>query len=353
MHPFFQDLGAQFPLIQSPMAGAQDESLGIAVARAGAVGSIPCAALTAQDARRSALRFQKATAGPLNLNFFCHTVPARDPTRDARWLHELRGYYADLSLPADYPKNAHLRPFDADMVDVVCDVKPAVVSFHFGLPDAVYIDRIRATGAKIIATATTLKEAELLAQNGCDAVIAQGKEAGGHQGVFLPTDAQNPLNTIDLVARIAGALTTPVIAAGGIADQAGIRAALAAGASGVQIGTRFLKSPEATITPLYRRILDGAEPRDTQITNVFTGRPARAFVTRLVRDLGPMNPNVQAFPYAASALGPLRGATAGADDFAAMWAGQNWKTGTTKPARDIVLDLAQAFDPVGVEDTKY
>lgn len=344
MHSFFHDLRAQIPLIQSPMAGAQDEELAIAVTQVGAIGSIPCASLTPQDLLRSATQFQNATSGPLNLNFFCHKVTDRDPQREALWLNELSGYYDDLSLTPEYPTDAHPRALDADMVDVVCAIKPAIVSFHFGLPSNTFVDRIRATGAKIIATATTLQEALFLQDNGCDAVIAQGQEAGGHQGVFLQMKTTNRLPTMDLVAQLSAVLTIPIIAAGGISDQAGIKAALAAGASGVQMGTRFLKSAESKITPLHRSILEGTVDRETTITNVFTGRPARGFVNKLIRDLGPMNANVQTFPLAISALSPLRAATVGSEDFVSLWAGQNWKSGETKPAADIVMDLASAFD---------
>ncbi|MEP1961381.1 NAD(P)H-dependent flavin oxidoreductase [Tateyamaria sp.] len=346
MHSLFHDLGARVPLIQSPMAGAQDEELAIAVAQAGAIGSIPCANLTPQDLQQSATRFQGATTGPLNVNFFCHPVTQRDPQREALWFNELNDYYDDLSLTPDYPTNAYPRALDSDMVDVVCAVKPAIASFHFGLPTAAFVNRIRATGAKIIATATTVQEALFLQDNGCDAVIAQGQEAGGHQGVFLQMDATNRLPTLDLVAQISAVLSIPTIAAGGISDQTGIKAALAAGASGVQMGTRFLKSTESKITPLHRGILEGSEQRDTTITNVFTGRPARGFVNKLIRDIGPINANVQAFPLAVSALSPLKSATEGSEDFVSLWAGQNWQTGETKPASDIVRDLAPAFDPI-------
>ena len=343
MHRFFEDITARFPLIQSPMAGAQDEELAIAVAQAGGVGSIPCATLTPQDVHRAATRFQDTTSGPLSLNFFCHKVTERDPDREALWRQELNEYYDELSLQPNELHNAYPRALNAEMVDVVCAIQPALVSFHFGLPRTDFIERIRETNAKIIATATTVEEALFLQDNGCDAVIAQGQEAGGHQGVFLPTEAPDRMATLHLVPRILDAVRIPVIAAGGIADQAGIRAVMEVGASGVQIGTRFLKSPESKITALHRALLEGEEDRDTVITNVFTGRPARGFVNRLVGDLGPMNSNVQAFPLAISALMPLRAATEGREDFVSLWAGENWRTGEPKPASEIVKELAQAF----------
>ncbi|MEP5729498.1 MAG: nitronate monooxygenase [Sulfitobacter sp.] len=344
MHPFFESIGAKYPLIQAPMAGAQDEELAIAVSQSGGIGSIPCAGLTPERLKASADRFHKATSGPVNLNFFCHKVVERDPQREAIWLRELAPFYDAHALTPDYPKTGFSRALDEEMVKVVCTLNPAIASFHFGLPKTEYLDRIRTSGAKIIATATTIKEALFLEEQGCDAVIAQGREAGGHQGAFLASE--NPLrqSTMDLVHQISSAVVIPVIAAGGIADIVSIRAAIDAGASGVQIGTRFLKSPEARITPLHRSFLEGNEDLDTEITNVFTGRPARGFVNKLVRELGPINPNVQTFPLAISALAPLKSATAGTADFTSLWAGQNWKTGDAKPAKQIVKQLSTAFD---------
>ena len=345
MHRFFRELSVQIPLIQSPMAGAQNEELAIAVAESGGVGSIPCAASTPAEVHRAATRFQKATDGPLNLNFFCHKTVDRDPRREAMWLAELKKYYDELSIVPNYPETTHPRALDVDMIDVVCDIKPNIVSFHFGLPVSAHIERIRATGAKIIATATTLEEAKFLQEKGCDAVIAQGDEAGGHQGAFIPLKVITRSSTVDLVTEVSNALSIPVIAAGGVSNRAGIRNAMAAGASGVQIGTRFLKSNESKISPLHRRILNGDEDRETAITNVFTGRPARGFVNRLVHEIGPMNINAQTFPLAISALIPLRAATIGSEDFVSLWAGKNWKVGKTKPAADIVRELSEAFHP--------
>ena len=344
MHSFFRDIGVQFPLIQAPMAGAQDEELAIAVAQAGGAGSIPCAALTPKEVYASATRFKSATNGPLSLNFFCHTTPNFDQKREALWLNELQRYYDGLSLTPEYPMSGVPRSLDADMVDVACNIEPAIASFHFGLPAAEYVERIRATGVKIIATATTVAEAIFLEQNGCDAVIAQSKSAGGHQGSFLSITTPTRLSTMDLVPQIAAAVSIPVIAAGGIADASDIRAVMTSGASGTQIGTRFLKSPESKITAIHRDILDGDIIRATAITNVFTGRPARGFINKLVREIGPINPNVQAYPLAIPALAPLKSATTGSEDFISLWAGENWKTGAPKPAADIVKELAIGFE---------
>ncbi|MEH6739107.1 MAG: nitronate monooxygenase [Sulfitobacter sp.] len=344
MHSFFEDIGATIPLIQAPMAGAQDEKLAIAIAQKGGIGSIACARLELNEISTSARQFRDQSSGPLNLNFFCHAVAPRDAQREAVWQKELSRYYTENALGFDYPTDVALYAIDAETVDIICAIKPEVVSFHFGMPPKDFVDRIRATGSKIIASATTLKEALYLEEQGCDAVIAQGCEAGGHQGVFLPTENTTPLPMIELVTRCVVALNIPIIAAGGIADDKTIRAAMQAGAIGVQIGTRFLKTPESTIPSRHRALLDGQGVQETAITNVFTGRPARGFVTKLVQELGPMNPNVQTFPLAISAITHLKTATKGSDDFVAMWAGQNWEIGQEKPAADVVDELATGLD---------
>ncbi|MEP4194402.1 MAG: nitronate monooxygenase [Aliishimia sp.] len=343
MHSFFEQIAAKIPLIQAPMAGAQDEKLAIAVAGEGAVGSIACARLKPDELLASAQKFQSQASGPLNLNFFCHDVVLRDPSREVLWHQELNRYYNEFSLPQTYPETVPVHALDERMVEVVCRLKPAIVSFHFGLPDKTYVDRIRATGSKIIASATTLEEAIYLEAQGCDAVIAQGREAGGHQGVFLQPDQDVRFSTTELIEQMVSVLRIPIIAAGGIADANLIRKMMNLGAAGVQVGTRFLKSPESTITSTHRAILEGEEIRKTAITNVFTGRPARGFVNRIMKDVGPMNPHAQVFPFASSALAPIATATKGSEDFVSLWAGQNWQIGDHMRASEIVKELSQGF----------
>jgi nitronate monooxygenase len=343
MHSFFNDIGATLPLIQAPMAGAQDETLAIAVAQKGAVGSIPCARFKPDAVVESAKRFRAQTSGPLNLNFFCHEVVARDTEREKLWQKELNQYYVEQGVAKDYPTDIGLYSIDAATAEVIVDVRPNIVSCHFGLPAKPLLNRIRASGAKIVSTATTLKEALYLEAQGCDAIIAQGREAGGHQGIFLPDEGVPPLPMLELLTQCTAKLDIPVIAAGGIADPIIIRKAMQAGAAGTQIGTRFLKTPEATIPLRHRALLESHENRETEITNVFTGRPARGFVTRLVRETGPINANTQAFPLAISAVAPLKAAAQKTDDFTAMWAGKNWQTGETMPAADVIDELAAGF----------
>jgi nitronate monooxygenase len=275
--------GIELPIIQAPMANASAVDMAVAVANAGGLGSYPCAALTDDKITAGVADIRTRTNRPINLNFFCHKPAPPDEARDAAWLKRLAPYYAELG--AEIPKlplKASIVPFTASTCAVVEKLAPAVVSFHFGLPDEGLVERIKAAGCKIISSATSRREALWLAERGVDAIIAQGAEAGGHRGMFLETDVATQIGTLALVHEIVGAVRVPVIAAGGIVDGRGIAASFALGASGVQVGTAYLNCPEATISPLHRAAL--AEPdRQTVITNVLSGRPARSILTRFVR----------------------------------------------------------------------
>ncbi|ROU09057.1 NAD(P)H-dependent flavin oxidoreductase [Lysobacter enzymogenes] len=338
--------GIALPIVQAPMAGAHDAALAISAARAGALGSLPCAMLSPQQAREQVAQYRAATDAPLNLNFFCHRPAAADPARDAAWRERLRPYYLEFGLDPDAAATAAARaPFDADWCALVEELRPQVVSFHFGLPAPALLARVRASGARAIASATSVAEAVWLERQGCDAVIAQGNEAGGHRGVFLKgallngarsesglsesasldgEDVSTQAGLFALLPRIADAVTVPVIAAGGIFDGRGIAAAFALGAAAVQVGTAYLFCPEATVSPLHRRALAAGEGDDTALTNVFSGRPARGIVNRTMRELGPLSPLAPAFPGAGAALAPLRARAeaAGDDGFMPLWSGQ-------------------------------
>jgi len=317
-------LGIELPIVQAPMAGAHDHELAIAVARAGGLGSLPCAMLGPDAIRAQVAAFRAAVAAPLHLNFFCHRLAPPDPAREASWQARLAPYHAELGVePAPAGGPARL-PFDDAMCAVVEELRPEVASFHFGLPDEPLLARVRAAGAKIVSSATTVDEARHLAERGCDAIIAQGAEAGGHRGMFLATDAGGQIGTFALVPQIADAVAVPVIAAGGIADGRGIAAALALGAAGVQIGTAYLRCPEAKVSPPHRAALAALRADDTRLQNVLTGRPARAILNRIVRELGVLRDDVPAFPYPAAALAPVRAAAEarGSGELSAMWAGQ-------------------------------
>ncbi|SDW63097.1 nitronate monooxygenase [Pseudomonas syringae] len=314
------------PILQAPMAGATGSSMAIAVAKAGGLGSLPCAMLTPEQILEEVAIFrQHSSDAPLNLNFFCHQPPPRDDARAERWKLALKPYYQELGADFDAPTPVSSRaPFDSDSCALVENLQPEVVSFHFGLPEQALLDRVRATGATIISSATTVEEALWLEQHGCDAVIAMGYEAGGHRGLFLSDQLHTQVGTFALVPQIADAVRVPVIAAGGIADGRGVAAAFILGASAVQPGTAFLFCPEAKVSALHKEALHGATDSQTALTNLFTGRPARGIVNRLMREIGPISPLAPQFPLAGGALMPLRAIaeTRGNGDFTNLWAGQ-------------------------------
>jgi nitronate monooxygenase len=338
-----QALGLELPVIQAPMAGVQDSALAIAVCRAGGLGSLPCAMLDAAAMRQELAAIRAATDRPFNVNFFCHQQHAVDAAREASWRKTLAPYYREFGLDAGAaPAGAGRFPFDAAAAAVLEEFRPAVVSFHFGLPDAALLARVRAFGAKIIANATTLEEALWLEQRGVDAVIVQGLEAGGHRGHFLSLDVTRQSGTFALLPQVARRLRTPVIAAGGIADAAGVQAALALGAAMVQVGTAYLLCPEATTRLVHRRALAGEAARHTALTRLFTGGAARGIVNRLMREVD--DAAAPAFPLATAAIAPLRAAAEARDsgDFSPLWSGQNASGCKAQPAAELTRALARA-----------
>ncbi|MCD6072401.1 MAG: 2-nitropropane dioxygenase [Microvirga sp.] len=344
-------LGIEVPVIQAPMAGANLSDMVIAVSEAGGLGSLPCALLSPDKARQELARIRQHTSKPVNVNFFCHSMPEADASREAAWKGRLSAYYSEFGIDADasYPPSARA-PFDEAFLEIVEEFGPEVVSFHFGLPKADLLKRVKATGAKILSSATTVDEALWLEQRGCDAIIAQGVEAGGHRGIFLSDDVSTQVGTMALVPQVVDAVKVPVIAAGGIADARGIVAALALGASAVQIGTAYLFTPEATIGPLHRQALKAAKDDQTALTNVFTGRPARGIVNRIMREVGPISPEAPQFPLAGGALAPLRQKTEprGSGDFMSLWSGQAARLARELPAGELTRTLAQeTLDKLG------
>ncbi|MGE0282077.1 MAG: NAD(P)H-dependent flavin oxidoreductase [Rhizobiaceae bacterium] len=335
--------GIELPIIQAPMAGPALADMAIAVAEAGGLGSLPCALLSHDQARAELAKFRAATTAPINVNFFCHTPRAYDEAREMAWRERLRPFYLELGIDPNDPIPAGNRaPFDDAFCQWVEEVRPEIVSFHFGLPAPALFDRVKAAGAKIISSATTVREAIWLEQRGCDAIIAQGFEAGGHRGIFLTDHADQQVGTMALVPQMVDAVKVPVIAAGGIADARGIVAALALGASAVQIGTAYLFCPEAKISPIHRTALHNAWDDDTTLTRVFTGRPARGIVNRIMREVGPMSDVPPAFPLAGGALMPLRAKSepAGSGDFMSLWSGQAMRLGRDMPAGELTRRLA-------------
>ncbi|GAA0785089.1 NAD(P)H-dependent flavin oxidoreductase [Marinobacterium sediminicola] len=326
MLPLTDLLNIQRPIIQAPMAGVQDWELAAAVSVAGGLGSIPCAMLTPQDVRESVIHFRERTSHPVNLNFFCHRQPVVIDEQQRRWLERFRPYYAELDVDmASAPSGASRQPFNQEMARVVSELKPEIVSFHFGLPDTVLLQQVKDSGAKIISSATTVEEACWLEQQGVDAIIAQGIEAGGHRGMFLTEDPDSQTSIFALLPQIVTAVNVPVIAAGGIADAEDVRNAMSLGASGVQVGTAYLLCHEAKTSPVHREVLQSDAARHTVLTNVFSGRLARGIVNRMIREQGPINPAAPPFPLATAASAPLRSRaeSLGSGDFTPLWAGQN------------------------------
>jgi len=335
--------GIALPIIQAPMAGVQGSALAVAVSNAGGLGSLPCALLEVDAMRAELAAIRARTTKPFNVNFFCHAPADPDPEREAAWRAALAPYFAEYGIDAaSIPLGPKRSPFNAEAADALADFKPAVVSFHFGLPAADLLARVRSWGAKVLSSATTVDEARWLEARGVDAIIAQGSEAGGHRGMFLSDDVATQIGTLALVPQIARAVKVPVIAAGGIADAGGVAAARALGADGVQVGTAYLLAPEASTSAVHRAVLKTDAARVTALTNVFTGRPARAIVNRLVRELGPMSSAAPAFPLAASAIAALRAAAEGkgSGDFSPLWAGQNTSGCREVAAAVITRELA-------------
>ena len=315
----------ELPIVQAPMAGSQGPKLCIAVCEAGGLGSIPCAMLTPDVLRAQISEIRAATKAPFNVNFFAHTPPTPDAARESAWIERLSAYYAEFGLdPAEGAKGPGRAPFDAAMCAVIEEMRPPVVSFHFGLPDETLVARVKNAGAKIWSSATTVAEARWLEARGVDAVIAQGREAGGHRGMFLTNDIDAQPGLFALLPQVVDAVKVPVVAAGGIADGRGVAAALMLGASAAQIGTAYLLSPQASTSAVHRAALKAGRDDTTRLTNLFTGRPARGHLNRYLREQGPMNAAAPAFPLATGAITPLRNHAEklGSGEFSPLWSGE-------------------------------
>ena len=337
---------SRLPLLQAPMAGAQGSALALAVCRAGGVGGLPAAMLSPEALRAELQVLREQAQGPWNVNFFCHTPPQPDDAAEARWREALRPFYDEAGIdPASVPAGPGRVPFSHAVADVVEPFAPPVVSFHFGLPTPDLLERVKSWGSKILSSATTVQEALWLEAHGVDAVIAQGLEAGGHRGMFLTAELGTQIGTFALLPQVVAAVKVPVVAAGGIADAAGVRAAMALGASGVQVGTAFLCCPEASTSALHRTALMSDAAHHTELTTLFSGRPARGIVNRLMRTLGPLNTAAPAFPLATAAVAPLRAhfEAQGRTDCTPLWSGQNASGCRAVPATEIVAELAQGF----------
>jgi nitronate monooxygenase len=337
----------QHPIILAPMAGFATVRLAAAVCDAGGLGSIGCATMQPHPAAEMIKELRKLTTRPINVNFFCHRPSQVDVEREQAWRGRLSPYCRELGIDPEPPPRLDLAPFGDAMCKVVEETRPEVVSFHFGLPDAGLLARVKAAGCLVISSATTVEEALWLEAHDVDAVIAQGAEAGGHRATFLHDDLNRAMasqpGTLALVPQIVDVVSVPVIAAGGIADGRGIAAAFALGASGVQLGTAFLLCPEAGTSPLHREALLHARDDETVLTNVFSGRPARAIANRLPLDLGPLSEAAPEFPLPMGELGPLRAEAEPrqSSDFTPLWSGQAAALAREMPGKALLLELVE------------
>jgi nitronate monooxygenase len=338
------------PILLAPMAGAMDAGLAIAVARSGGLGALPAGMLNADQVREQVAQFRAATGNkPINLNFLAHQMPVPNNAREHAWRERLRPYYVEFGIdPAAAAPAAMRTPFDAAMCSVAEELRPDVVSFHYGLPEPALVRRLKTAGCKVICSATTVAEARFLEAHGCDAVIAQGLEAGGHRGMFLGDDVGTQVGLLALLPQVADAVKVPVIASGGIGDARAMVAAFALGAAAVQIGTAFLFCPEAKTLPPHRAALRAARDDSTVITNVLSGRPARGLINRAIRELGPISEIVPEFPLASGALAPLhaKAQAQGSGDFSPMLAGQAAALGRELPAGELVAKLVSETQDV-------
>jgi nitronate monooxygenase len=333
-------LGIDLPIIQAPMAGANGSAMVIAASNAGGLGSMPAAMLSIEQLREELKTIRQHCQRPFNINYFCHQPPAPDEQRARDWKQLLEPYYRELGVDFEAPTPVSNRaPFDVAACEVVEEFRPEVVSFHFGLPEKSLLDRVKATGAKILSSATTVEEAVWLEQHGCDAIIAMGYEAGGHRGMFLSEDLSSQVGTFALVPQIVDAVKVPVIAAGGISDARGVAAAFMLGASAVQVGTAYLFTPEAKVSKSHYTALRTAKESETAVTNIFTGRPARGILNRVMRELGPISDKAPTFPLAGGALMPLRAKDEA--DFSNLWAGQAFRLSAEMTTAELTRRLAE------------
>ncbi len=342
-----QRLGLRWPLIQAPMAGAQGVELAIASSLAGGLGSVPAAMVSMVQLDQALKAAQAAGAQAINVNFFCHTMPPDDALQRQAWHDALTAHDRAWGVDRSQEGPPALRePFSLEALQVLERHRPAVVSFHFGLPQPDWVRRVKAFGAMVLGSATTVAEARWLEAHGADLIVAQGFEAGGHRGTFLDSPWEEQIGTMALLPQVVDAVRVPVVAAGGLADARAVRAAMALGAKGVMAGTAFLLAREATTSAVHRAALTGDAASHTVLTRLFSGKPARGIVNGLMRDLGPMNPIAPAFPHASTALAPLRrlAEAAGSGDFSPMWSGQGGCRYPGWTAGQVIEALAQGFD---------
>ena len=348
-HPFFSQLSIQYPIIQAPMAGTSTPRLAAAVSNAGALGSLGIGASTAAQARAMIEETRALTDKPINVNVFCHAPARRDAGVEAAWLAHLAPLFDEAGAPVPASLEEIYRTFndDEESFRMLLALRPEVVSFHFGLPSGERLAALRAAGIRTMATATNLIEALSIERAGVDAIVAQGIEAGGHRGMFDPEATDERLSMAVLVRLLVKRTTLPVIAAGGIMDGAGIKAALDLGAAGAQLGTAFILSPESAANDAYRANLQSARAATTSLSAAISGRPARGIVNRLITRGASGIP--AAYPVAYDAAKQLHAAAAkaGNHEYAAHWAGQGAPLARAMPAAELVETLVRELHAAG------
>lgn len=345
---FLDRLGIDLPIIQAPMAGVATPQLAAAVCNAGGLGSLGIGPSPVDQARQMIEQTRALTDRPLNINLFCHAPAQSDAAREAAWLQHLAPLFAEAGVPVPASIQAGYPSFveDDQTYEMLLATRPAVISFHFGLPSAERIQALQQAGICLLATATNLAEAQQIEQAGLDGIVAQGFEAGGHRGMFEPSAPDEQLSTAVLVRLLVQQVSLPVIAAGGIMDGQGIRAALDLGAAAVQLGTAFILCPESSANDAYRQALQSERAATTRMTASLSGRPARGMLNRFIAHAdAPGSPAPADYPIAYDAAKQLHAAASqqGNHAFAAQWAGQGAPLARALPAAELVQQLVKEW----------
>lgn len=347
MASLLERIGVALPIVQAPMAGTSTPQMAAAVANAGGLGSIGVGAVNAAGARTMIEAVRGATRGAFNVNVFCHAPATADAARERAWLAALKPVFEGFGAAPPAAIGEIYRSFvvDDDMLALLLEMRPAVVSFHFGLPSTEKISRLKAAGIVLFASATNLDEAQAAAAAGVDAIVAQGFEAGGHRGMFDPSIPDSQLGVLALTRLLVRDIPLPVIAAGGIMDGAGIAAALDLGAEAVQMGTAFIGCPESSADQNHRDALFGPGAASTEMTAVISGRPARSLPNRLTAlksgALAGLTPPDYPITYDAGKALNAAAKAVGDGRWGAQWAGQGAPLARALPAGELVRVLAE------------
>ncbi len=341
---FLKLLKIEFPIVQAPMAGISTPEMAAAVSNAGALGSISVGAVDAHQAQVAIRKTQALTDKPINVNVFCHPVSTKDESKESAWIDLLRPKFTQLESTPPKELRVIYKSFieNEELLDVLIAERPAVVSFHFGLPSQWMIDRLKQAGIVLFSSATTVDEGLLNERAGVDVVVGQGYEAGGHRVMFDPRGLDDCLGTFALTRLLAMELTVPVVSAGGIMDGAGILACLELGASAAQIGTAFVSCPESLADATYKRLLQSDAAHHTTMTRVISGRPARSLTTDFTRFGETVDANsIPDYPIAYDAGKALHAAAKakGESPFGAYWAGQGAPLSRSLLAAELVSTL--------------